>query len=71
MSVFVRQEKITVRIEFQSDPIDPTKMRLRPTIVQEVSQRPGDTLSSCLEVGNQLVCKAGFSKEVARDCVAH
>ena len=29
MSVFVRQEKITVRIGLQSDPTDPTKTRLR------------------------------------------
>ena len=29
MSVFVRQEKFTVRIGFQSDPIDPTKTRLK------------------------------------------
>ena len=29
MSVFVRQEKITVRMGLQSDPIDPTKTRLR------------------------------------------
>ena len=28
MSVFVRQEKITVRFGLQSDPIDPTKTRL-------------------------------------------
>ena len=28
MSVFVRQEKITVRMGLQSDPIDLTKMRL-------------------------------------------
>ena len=28
MSVFVRQEKITVRMGLQSDPIDPTKTRL-------------------------------------------
>ena len=28
MSVFVRQNKITVRIGFQSDPIDRTKTRL-------------------------------------------
>ena len=28
MSVFVRQEKITVRMGLPSDPIDPTKTRL-------------------------------------------
>ena len=34
MSVFVRQEKITVRIGFQSDPIGRTKTRLMQTIAK-------------------------------------
>ena len=34
MSVFVRQGKITVRMGLQSDPIDPTKTRLKNTIVR-------------------------------------
>ena len=40
MSVFVRQEKITVRIGLQSDPIDPTKTRLIFLSLTEILPMP-------------------------------